>query len=264
MIGTSLIESLVHCVTISHKIAHYRRLGLLLLAAPESGKTSIVMANGAKHVLPIAVITGRSVEVLIGQSPEVEYIAFNDLTAIRALSHEAQMLLITLLNQITQDERGTIAFAGQRPTEITRPLGVIACLPFHTFSHHRARWKEIGFVSRMLPFAYSYPDHLVATIKDSIDHVNGSPRKIRPRTIRKSPVAIRCSSGHTKTIRDLADRKAIKLGQLGLRLLSSYHCLVRAHALRAGRRLVTVNDIDFLVDVDRHISITDCEPLARV
>lgn len=264
MIGTSLVETLVQCATISHKIARYQRIGLLLLAAPESGKTSIVTSQAAKHVMPIAVITGRSVEVIVEQNPEVEFLAFNDLTCIRALSYEAHMLLVTILNQVTQDERGTIAFAGQRATEIKRALGVIACLPFSTFKDHRARWKEIGFISRLLPFAYTYPDTLIAKIKDLIDEPPAKDtRRRKPRPVRKHAVTIACPSRHRDTVRMLADARAAKLGQIGLRLLKTYHCLIRAHALRDDRRTVTAADVQFLVDVDRHVSITECHPLHK-
>lgn len=267
MIGTSLVEQLVQSVALSHRIAGYSRVSLLMLAAPESGKTTIATAATCKHVCRIAVITGRSIMREVREHPKTEILLFNDLSSVRAMSHQASALLVVILNQITQDEHGLIAFAGKDTEVIDRPLGIIACLPFKTFTDHRARWKELGFISRMIPFAYSYPDNLVAQIKDGVDDGTAQktklPKRKMPRVGRR-PVQVSVSSdkkGFTRKIRNLADARSKSLGQIGIRLLQSYHCLIRAHALLHGRRRVTEDDMRFLKDVDRFVSIDVCRPL---
>lgn len=241
-------------------------MSLLLLAAPESGKTTITAAADARHVRRVAIITGRSILRELKDNPETEFLLFNDLTAIRAMSPTAVALLIVLLNQLVQDERGVVAFAGKEAEEITRPVGIIGCLPFETFTDHRARWKELGFVSRMIPIAYKYPADLVAEIKDTIDTGHHSarkkPRRKMPRIFR-SPIEIECDDKHARKIRALADARSISLGQIGIRLLRNYHSITRAHALLNLRRAVTDPDIDFLREVDRYVSIKNCETLKQ-
>lgn len=263
MIGTVLAESLVQSVALSHLVKGYKRVSLLFLAAPESGKTTIATAANCQHVCRIAVISARSILKEMRDHPNTEFLLFNDLSTVRAMSHAAVTLLVSILNQLVQDEKGVIAFAGKDPEYITRPIGVIGCMPFETFIDHRARWKELGFVSRMIPFAYQYGDELIAEIKDAIDDghhlTKARPVRTMPRATR--PIAVTMNPTLTREVRRIADSRSKTLGQLGIRLLQSYHCLIRAHALLSGRSAVNKDDIAFLRAVDRHVSITKCEPL---
>lgn len=267
MIGTSLVEELVQSVAISHVVKGYSRASLLMLAAPESGKTTIASSANCKHVCRVAVISGRSILKEVDANPATEFLLFNDLTAVRALSASAVNLLIVILNQFTQDERGLVAFAGKETEHITRPIGIIGCLPFKTFADHRARWREMGFISRMIPFAYTYPDELVAKIKDSIDDAKHVAAKAPTRAMSKKrfrrAVPIEMTRARARDVRHLADARAKTLDQLGIRLLQNYHVLIRAHALLFGRDKVTADDLDFLRTVDRFVSIKTCEPLVE-
>lgn len=260
LVGTALVEDLVQTVALSHLVAGRDRLGLLLLASPENGKTTIATAAECDHVIRIAVITARSIMQLTTEKG-VEFLLFNDLSVIKSLSKATTALLINTLNQVTQGETGVAMFAGQTTMKIERQLGIIGCLPFKVFNDRRAHWHQQGFISRMLPFSYTYNAELVATIKDGID---SGRAKVSPRpmpAIPSEPKDIRMSEKHTKSVRALSDSKAAKLDQVGIRLLKHYHTLVRAHALRHGRRVVSDADLEFLREVDSFISITECRPL---
>lgn len=261
LVGTQLAEDLVQAVALSHLVAEHSRIGVLLLASPESGKTTIATAANCAHVKRIAVITARSIMQLTAEKG-TEYLLFNDLAVVKSLSKATTALLINTLNQVTQGEFGEAMFAGQTTYKIERQLGVIGCLPFKVFSDRRSHWHQMGFISRMLPFAYSYNAELVATIKDGID--NGKPKnkpKAMPILKSQDPIAIKMHDRHTRAVRALADAKAQELDQIGIRLLKHYHTLVRAHALLHERRTVADVDLAFLRSVDSYISITECKPL---
>jgi len=265
MIGTQLVEELVQSVAVSHLVKGYSRVSLLLLAAPESGKTTIARSANCKHVIPVALLSGRSIMKEAIDNPAAEVLLFNDLSAVRALSQSATALAIVILNHYVQGEKGKVGFAGKEIADIDRPLGIIGCMPFKIFNDHRAKWREMGFVSRMIPFAYEYGDELIAEIKDAIDEGTQIQRAAThalkmPRTS-KRVIAIELSPKLTKEVRRLADARASSLGQLGIRLLQSYHCLVRAHALLYKRSAVTRDDMAFLRAVDAYVSITKCTPL---
>lgn len=266
MIGTKLVEAFVQAVALTHRVKGYSHVSALIIASPESGKTTIT-AGAAKspHVAPIAVMSGRSILKEIRENKEVDFLLFNDLTCIRAMSQPAVNLLINLLNQITQDEHGKVGFAGKDDVAmIDRRVGVIGCIPFTTFTDHRAKWMELGFVSRMIPFAYAYDAEIVANIKDAID--NGTHAKKRqPRApmpaVKDAPVDVKMPSAITRSVRALADERSRLLGQLGIRLLSNYHGIIRAHALLNKRRAVTQTDLQFLRDVDAHVAVDKCVKL---
>lgn len=259
LIGTSLIEDLTQSVALSHLVTGRDRIGLLLMAAPESGKTTIATAAECKHVQRVVVVTARSVMQMVSES-EIEYLLFNDLAVVRSLSKSTTALLINTLNQITQGETGEARFAGQTIYKIDRQLGIIGCMPFKVFVDRRSHWKDMGFVSRMLPFAYEYNAELIVEIKDGIDKGKKfSPNKLPEKLPEAKTIAV--NSHQTRAIRALADARSVKLGQIGIRLLKNYHTLVRAHALRHGRTKVTADDLDFLREVDRFISIEECRPL---
>lgn len=263
MIGTQLIEELVQSVALSHLVKGYSRVSLLLLAAPESGKTTIARSANCKHVVPVALLSGRSIMKEAIDNPAAEVLLFNDLSAVRALSPSAVALAIVILNHYVQGETGKVGFAGKDVGEIDRPLGIIGCMPFKIFSDHRAKWREMGFVSRMIPFAYEYGDELIAEIKDAIDDGSHGSRVTTAKMPRaaKRQTTIRMSVKLTREVRRLADARAKSLGQLGIRLLQSYHCLVRSHALLHKRSDVTRDDMMFLRAVDAFVSITKCTPL---
>lgn len=251
-------------VALSHSIKGQKRVSLLLMAAPESGKTTIATSATAKHICRVAVITGRSIIQQARENKHLEFFLFNDMSSVRAMSASAVGLLVVILNQITQDEPGIVAFAGKDIDFIDRPLGIIGCIPFNTFVDHRAKWKELGFISRMIPFAYSYPRTLVANIKDGIDLGNAkknSTAKTKLPKTGKRLYEIAMPPATTRKVRNLADARSIELKQLGIRLLQNYHCLIRAHALLHKRRTVTQEDFEFLTAVDSHVSITECKEL---
>lgn len=264
MIGTQVVEELVQSVALSHLVKGYKRNSLLIMAAPESGKTTIASASDCTHVRRVAVMSGRSVIKEVNDHPATEYLLFNDLSAVRAMSASAVTLLVTILNQYTQGEYGVVAFAGQQTEEIKRTIGIIGCIPFKTFTDHRAKWKEFGFISRMIPFAYAYGDELVAEIKDAMDdgtHLShAKPLRKMPKPQRR-PVLVKMSRPQIKELRRLADARATQLGQLGIRLLQNYHCLVRSHALLFKRTEVSREDMIFLRAVDSFVSITKCTAL---
>lgn len=264
MIGTKLVENLAQAVALSHLIRGQKRVSLLMLAAPESGKTTIATAAKCDHICQVAVISARSILKELRDNPKTEFLLFNDLSAVRAMSTPAVNLLVVMLNQLTQDEQGIVAFAGKESEHITRPIGIIGCMPWETFTDHRARWRELGFVSRMIPFAYSYPQTLIATIKNGIDggfaRSNAEPIRKMPRANR-FPRMITMAPRYTKHVRMIADERAKDLNQLGIRLLQNYHCLIRAHALLHRREMVNDLDLEFLRAVDAHVSIDECRPL---
>jgi len=264
MIGTTLIESLVQSVALTHHVQGYSRASLLLLAAPESGKTTITTAANCEHVTRIALITGKSVLRELRDHPTTEFLLFNDLSTVRAMSHQAVSLLVTILNQLTQGESGMVAFAGREAEKIDRTIGIIGCMPFTTFKDHRSRWRELGFISRMLPFAYHYKMELVARIKDSIDDGTQQKAKQPRKEMVKVPKTLRvhANTRYTRQIRHLADAKATTLDQLGIRLLANYHVLARGHALLNKRRVVTASDLDFLEAVNAHVSISETKELS--
>lgn len=264
MIGTQLVEELVQSVALSHLVKNHRRCSVLLMASPESGKTTITSAANCPHVCRVAVITGRSIIKEIKDHPNTEFLLFNDLTSIRAMSASAVNLLINILNQVTQNEKGLVGFAGQSTEYIDREIGLLGCLPFKTFEDHRSRWREMGFVSRMIPFSYEYSNELIAEIKDSIDAGSHTtrvqPTKKMPRPNRR-PVTVTINPQLTKQVRRIADARAVELRQPGIRLLQNYHCLIRAHALLQKRTAVNKEDVAFLRAIDQFVSITKCTPL---
>lgn len=267
MIGTKLVEEFVQSIAMTHRLKYYPRASALLIAAPESGKTTIASAARSKHVSPIAVMSGRSILKEIKDNPDIEFLAFNDLTCIRAMSSGAVALVINILNQVTQDERGKVAFAGKDDVlMIERPVGIIACIPHETLMDHRAKWMELGFVSRMIPFAYSYNAEIVATIKrvigDGSHAKHKRPRKTMPKNAsEREAVTVRMSANISRSVRALSDARALELKQIGIRLLTSYHSVIRGHALLCGRRFVTESDLEFLRAVDHHVTLTECPPL---
>lgn len=268
MIGTTLIEEFVQSVALTHRIKDYSRVSALLIAAPESGKTTITKAAQCHHVAPIAVMSGRSILKEVNGNPKLQFLIFNDLTTIKAMSTPATNLLIAFLNQLTQGEKGRVGFAGKdtERDEIKRAIGIIGCIPFKVFADKRSRWKDMGFVSRMIPFAYAYDRDIIAEIKDAIDDGTINEKNQPVTTLKRKhsgkPYTIIMPDKITVAVRRLSDARAQILGETGIRLLGNYHSLIRAHALLKQRGKVTLEDLEFLKAVDTHVSVDSCPTLS--
>lgn len=270
MIGNELVRELVETVILTAKVKGADPVSLLLIAAPESGKTSVVLERPCKAIEAFGDITGKGIHQVLLAKKDITHIVINDMVAVVSHRQSVNRYTISQLNSLT--EEGIKAIAGPFGLqEFTGgKKGVIASLTLELAKDSRCWWNKVGFSSRMLPFCYYYPEDLIVKIKASIDEkstnpqpANGSKRKTPEFKIPALPIQVVYPEHIAKEVRRLADFRAKVLREVGMRRLKQYHALSQAHALFRMKKKPRVSDadIEFLKRVEPYVSYDTPQPL---
>jgi len=264
LIGMELLTELVRTVLISGRVFGCDPLSLLLLAAPESGKTSVVLEEPCESAFPLTDVTGKGIQHLCTMQPQISHIILNDLVAVQSHRPTVNHFTLAMLNAMT--EEGIMAIAS--PAGIERfengKRGLIACLTLKMAGDGRAWWNRTGFSTRLIPFAYEYPEPLILKIKTAI--LAGTESKNIPKRVLKIPAAKLKVSFPEKLrpeVLHFANHIAKQLNEQGIRRVRQFRTLVMAHAIMRGWKHPSVEkiDLDFLSRLNPYISYTKATPL---
>lgn len=260
MIGVELLRELIETVILTGRVQGCDPMSLLLIAAPESGKTSVVLERPCKMVEPFTDITGRGIHQVLAQNSNITHIVINDMVAVLSHRQSVNKYTISQLNAITEEGITKLALpSGVQSFNGTKKMGVIASLTLDLVKDSRNWWNKVGFASRMLPFCYYYPTDIIVKIKAAIDekHLNKT-KKIKPKEFRvpEHPINVAYTARLLADVRWIADNRSNILCEQGMRRLNQYHCLVQSHAIwrQKAKCVVTTDDVDFLKLIDRYVS----------
>lgn len=268
LLGLGLITELVKTTILTGRLKNDKPVSLLLIAPPERGKTSIVIEQPCKAVAVFSDVTGRGIQKICQQSPELSHIILTDLVAIMSHRDTVNRGTIAMLNAMTEEGIKATAYPNEITTYSEGMRGIIACLTVGLAKDGRAWWNKTGFSTRMLPFFYDHSMDLAVRIRASI--VNGEyekhPGKPKQFRIPARKINVTISKTSAEAIQHLANRAAELLGsEIGYRRGRQFRALARAHALlRAGWHAapsVTKEDTGFLSRVMPYISYTKAETL---
>ena len=258
-----LVRELVETVLLSGRVADEKPIGLLLIAYPEEGKTSIVLERGFSCAVDVTDATGRGIVEILKYKPEVSHLIFNDLTAIMAHGKTVRAYTVSMINAMTEEGIRTIAFPGQIETFPSGIRGIIACITPDLVSDGRQWWNKIGLTTRLLPFNYKHSSAMILRVKEAIDS-DIKYAKPGALAIPKALVKVGIHGKHIIAIRKMADQCSRVLGDnTGYRRLKQFRRLAKAHALRRSWKNAEVNieDTKFLRALMPFISYTETHAL---
>jgi hypothetical protein len=266
MIGTELLRETIETVILTGKIKKLEPVSLLLIAAPESGKTSVVLEKKCKSIQAFTDVTGRGIHEILKANKELSHIVINDMVATLSHKQSVNRYIISQLSAMT--EEGISAIASPKGIELfdVGKRGIIASLTLDLVRDSRHWWNRIGFTSRMLPFCYTYKAAMIIEIKSSIDlaQVNGH-HKIKQQTfaVPAHETSVEYPKEFLNKIRLIADTRSAILKEQGMRRLKQYHAMAQAHALWRTRKNPEVNskDVDFVKKMDCYVSYEEPYPL---
>lgn len=271
MIGVEFLREVIETTILTGKIASIEPVSLLLIAAPESGKTSVILSKNCKAVQAFTDVTGRGLHEICKNNPDLTHIVINDMVAL--LSHKESVNRYTLsqLNAITEEGITSIATPRGIETFPAGRRGVITSLTLDLTKDSRRWWNKVGFTSRMLPFCYVYSPDLIIRIKEDIDlHAgkNGATPIPKNGIVKNFLVPVRkltveYPSEIKNRIRVIADVRSVHLKEQGMRRLKQYHAMALAHAVWRNKRRSTVTDkeVDFMKKLDLYVSYDNPERL---
>ena len=265
MIGTEFLRETVETVILTSRVRDVAPVSLLLIAAPESGKTSVVLERPCEVIKAYADVTGRGLHAVLKHNPNLSHIVINDLVAVLSHRQTVNRYTISQLNSLTEEGITAIATPSGEEEFPCGKKGVIASLTLELAKDSRRWWNKVGFSSRMLPFCYFYPDDLIIAIKAAIDEsrgksANGNGTRSKPKTkdflVPKDAVKVLYDEKMVQQVRRIADMRSKMLEEQGMRRLKQYHAMTQAHALWRQRASPTVNDkdVDFVSHLDDFVS----------
>jgi hypothetical protein len=260
LIGVERLLELVQTTILTGRVSDMRPVSLLLIAAPESGKTSIVLQQPCEQVAVLNDVTGRGLQLLCQMKAEISHFVLTDLTTVGAHKSSVARYTMSTLTAITEEGLTATAVGGQIETYQHGRRGIIGCLTASMAKDKRAWWNRIGLASRMLPFSYVHSTPLVIKIKASIDK-NQRGKEPEVFITPKAPIEVRFGAKETTQIRQLADIKANELKEIGYRRLKQFRALAAAHSLLRHKHKVDAQDVQFIESLQPYISYTDAKSL---
>jgi hypothetical protein len=210
----------------------------------------------------MSLLTGMGILHKLASENPPNVLILNDLLILKGFRSSVMTLLLTILNQYT--EEGLYEIAVPRGGKINlRGLrgSVIACMTSELLGDNRSKWFEMGFLSRCIPFVYNLSHDMVVQINDGIQDNNKDilappqqlPKKLQVRNA-KLEKSIDISDSMSRQVREISDGIAMRLGEKGIRLQKLFRALVCSHALLHGSSEVEYSDILFLASVCYYIS----------
>jgi hypothetical protein len=269
LIGLERVRELVETIILTGRVRNAEPVSLMLIASPESGKTSIVLSKNCETVIALSDVTGKGIQQLCLQKKEVSHFVINDLTCVTAKKHAVSQFTISMLMAMTEEGITAVQYPNAPLLEFKEgKRGVIVCTTLQSSQDGRTWWNKTGFSSRLLPFCYSHSDALMLLIKQSIDKGKFDRRWTQPEEkpnymVPKNAVDVQIEPATVRKVRELADYRAKQLDEQGYRRLHQYRSLAKAHALWRTTKRPVAKDVDyeFISWMDKYVSYSEAVPL---
>jgi hypothetical protein len=242
---------------------------LLIIAKPESGKTEVLkkfIAN--KNVAYLSDVTAFGIErdyFSKIESGEIRHIIIPDLLKPLSRKESTVRTFITSMNGLIEEGIASIStYATQRMTpknEKHVKCGIITAITGEELRDQRHNWGRLGFLSRIIPFSYSYTMQTVKKVFDSIlglRYLKEHDIELRiPKEDRKVTLPRRYAQAILPSVTAIAQAE----DAYGFRLQKQFQALLQASALQRGRRTVTSRDVDRILPLMNWVN-TDENPIA--
>jgi len=243
------LKKIIECVLISPYVKNEKLISLLIVAKPESGKSSVMKQY--RNNKGIAYITDCTAYGLTRDilpkivSGEVKTIMIPDLLTPLSKQTKTRQSFIAFLNNLIEEGVAKItSYSNQWDQDVK--ANVITAVTDEALRDARHNWAKMGFLSRFIIFSYSYHLSTVSEImsKYSEHGIDLKDSKIR---LPKKQVKMKLP----KEIADKLDPIAMKIGEqfslYGFRAKINFRSLLKCLAYRNNRKKVTDADFtDFL------------------
>lgn len=224
---------------------------LLIIAKPESGKTEALkkfIPN--KNVAYISDVTAYGIQrdfLPKIETGEVRHIIIPDLIKPLSRKESTVKTFVTMMNSLIEEGISVVSTYATPLLTYKKPVkcGLVTSITSDEFKDHRHRWGSIGFLSRTIPFSYSYG---METVKKVFDYILGldylKENDIELKQIPKQDREIKLPRKYAREI--LPSTATIVQAQktYGFRLQKQFQALLQASALEKGRTAVNSTDVD--------------------
>lgn len=242
-----------YVVNVEHPVS------LLILANAEHGKTIALQRNvnaliKSKNIFYSNNVTAKYIEknlLMKIKSGEIRHIVIPDLLNAIERGKSTRKLFVNFIKSLIEEGIFQVSdsfseFQSDTPVK----CGMITAITKANMKESWREWKNIGFVSRFIPFSYSYP---MPKMMDLIDSVFFKKTKgVHVTNLMKDVVTHDIEIQDDKNL-DYSNLKVLALtfGKqtegIGIRMAKNLMSLVYANAMLEHRKKVTQKDINEII-----------------
>jgi hypothetical protein len=240
---------------------------LLIIAPPESGKTEVMKKFAVnKNVAYLSDVTAYGIQrdyFRAIEDGEVRHIIIPDLLKPLSRKESTVKSFTTMMNGLIEEGiAGISTFASARPQSAKHvKCGLITAITSDEFRDNRHNWKRIGFLSRLIPFSYSYG---LPTVNKIFEYILGldyfKEREIQL-TVPNQDREIRLPRKYAQAILPATATIARAQETYGFRLQKQFQALLQASALDKGRNVVSKADVQRVLRLMQWVNF-DEKPIA--
>lgn len=257
MIGMELVTEFVDATVHTAFVKDDKPLSIMLIAAPESGKTSVTQDRECQSVLPVSDMIGSGLLEELQEKPNVKHVIINDMVSVMAHKDVTNARTFAIMNMLSEEGLDKIVMPGGLAKNLGgRQVGFICCIPSQLAGDNRRWWNSTGFASRLLPFNYIYSERLLIQIKKTVIMTGRYKGKKEVALNGANPImqySVIINPSFSEEIQNVADAIARRLKEQGLRRGKQLRSLVCGRALLHGRKQVNASDVEFLWEIEGYI-----------
>jgi hypothetical protein len=265
MIGVTRLLKILEVCYNSMMVRNERAISLILIAETDCGKSQLLLdykpTTEAFRVEAYTDVTSTGLYRIVGQSEKPIIIIVPDLHTI--VGHKAGVSgpTVNALLSLLQDGVLKTGVGPQQEGNLQgKRAALFTALTPKTFSGKAGKWRETGFLRRLLPIYYTYSDATEAAIHNYIasgKYVNDNGYSIKIKAV--TPRAISVSREMSEIIKQETLVTKTKLESRGFTAHHFFRTYCKANAIIANRTAVNKDDIKELRDLLRFTSYDEPE-----
>jgi len=241
MVNLQPLQKIVECTIYSPYIQGEKPLSLLIVAKPESGKTSVLkMYRENRGIVYITDCTayGLTRDILPKiVSREIKTIIIPDLMTPLSKQTKTRQAFIAFLNNLIEEGVAKVTtYANIWEKDVN--ANVITAVTDEALRDGRHNWAKLGFLSRFVIFSYSYSLSTVQKILETYSLYGPSLGQVKL-NIPDQPVDIHLPKQLADKIDPIATQIGRELSLYGFRAKINFRCLLKTLAYRNKRHEVT-------------------------
>lgn len=245
LINVGSLRKMIECALISPYVKDEKPLSLLIVAKPESGKTSVMkLYRQNKGVIYVSDCTAYGItrDILPNMtSGEVKTLIIPDLLTPLSKSTKTRQSFVAFLNNLIEEGVAKITTYATTWDKDVR-ANIITAVTDEALRDARHDWAKMGFLSRFIIFSYSYNTSTVVEILNHYSEHGLNLEKVEC-PLPEEEVDI----GLPREVADKLNPIAMRIGEqfklYGLRAKINFRCLLKCLAYRNKAR--TVTDLEF-------------------
>lgn len=281
LIGMEPLQEILETSFFTSALTESVPLSIMLIGPPGTGKSKVILQYYAESLHTTNDLTSQGLAELLEDDKENKlcHIIIPDFNIV--VSHKSATSNLTVASLLTVMSEGSVRIDdGRRKKEVLhRPLGIVTGMTREMYEENAQRFRKLGIGRRFIPIHFSYGPGTRMKVQDSIKNGATTLAQLQKKKIilpptKNWPINIEVpqiiSDRLSILSRDMADALAVQPGweksyngsgsneiwkivpvrgapPIEFTPHMILRSMARAHALRAGRKVVKDTDLEFLI-----------------